>query len=178
MLFVILINEISNLKTLLLIRHAKSSWDDPELTDYERPLNERGKKDAPAMAEKLYERGIKIDAFVTSPARRARKTAEQFAKRYKKEKEDLLLKTELYMASDEAFNSVVEKLNDDIDCAAIFSHNPGITDFANSLTDDITIDNIPTCGIFAVSIETKKWNKFKEAKKKFLFFDYPKALVQ
>jgi phosphohistidine phosphatase len=178
LLFVILINEISNLKTLLLIRHAKSSWDDPELTDYERPLNERGKKDAPAMAEKLYERGIKIDAFVTSPARRARKTAEQFAKRYKKEKEDLLLKTELYMASDEAFNSVVEKLNDDIDCVAIFSHNPGITDFANGLTDDITIDNIPTCGIFAVSIEAKKWNKFKEAKKKFLFFDYPKALVQ
>ena len=178
MLFVILINEISNLKTLLLIRHAKSSWDDPELTDYERPLNDRGKKDAPAMAEKLYERGIKIDAFVTSPARRARKTAEQFAKRYKKEKEDILLKTELYMASDEAFNSVVEKLNDDIDCVAVFSHNPGITDFANSLTDDITIDNIPTCGIFAVSIEAKKWNKFKEAKKKFLFFDYPKALVQ
>ena len=178
MLFVILINEISNLKTLLLIRHAKSSWDDAALTDYERPLNDRGKKDAPAMAEKLYERGIKIDAFVTSPARRARKTAEQFAKRYKKEKEDLLLKTELYMASDEAFNSVIEKLNDDIDCVAVFSHNPGITDFANNLTDDIRIDNIPTCGIFAISIEAKKWNKFKEAKKKFLFFDYPKALVQ
>jgi len=178
LLFVILINEISNLKTLLLIRHAKSSWDDPALSDYERPLNDRGKKDAPAMADRLYERGIKIDAFVTSPARRARKTAEQFAKRYKKEKEDLLLKTELYMASDEAFNSVVEKLNDDIDCVAIFSHNPGITDFANSLTDDIRIDNIPTSGIFAVSIEAKKWNKFKEAKKKFLFFDYPKALVQ
>ena len=88
-----------------------------------------------------------------------------------------MLKTELYMASDEAFNSVVEKLNDDIDCVAIFSHNPGITDFANSLTDART-DNIPTCGIFALSIEAKKWIKFKEAKKKFLFFDYPKALVE
>ena len=178
MIFVILIKQISKLKTLLLIRHAKSSWDDASLSDFERPLNERGKKDAPAMAEKLYERGIKIDAFVTSPARRARKTAEQFAKKYKKEKDDLLLKTELYMAGDEAFNSVVEKLNDDFDCVAVFSHNPGITGFANSLTDDIRIDNIPTCGIFAVSIEAKKWNKFKEAKKKFLFFDYPKALVQ
>ena len=163
------------MKTLLLIRHAKSSWDDPELTDYERPLNERGKKDAPAMAEKLYERGIKIDAFVTSPARRARKTAEQFAKRYKKEKEDLLLKTELYMASDEAFNSVIEKLNDDIDCVAVFSHNPGITDFANSLTDDIRIDNIPTCGIFAVQADCKHWSDFRHAKKEFWFFDYPKA---
>ncbi len=165
------------MKTLLLIRHAKSSWDDPGLSDYERPLNERGKKDAPAMADRLYERGIKIDAFVTSPARRARKTAEQFAKRYKKEKEELALKTELYMASNEAFNSVIEKLNDDYDCVAVFSHNPGITDFANSLTD-ATIDNIPTCGIFGVSIDAKKWNKFKEAKKKFLFFDYPKALVE
>ena len=81
------------------------------------------------------------------------------------------------MASDEAFNSVVEKLNDDLDCVAVFSHNPGITDFANSLTDART-DNVPTCGIFAVSIEAKKWSKFKEAKKKFLFFDYPKALVE
>jgi phosphohistidine phosphatase len=164
-------------KTLILIRHAKSSWDDPGLSDFERPLNERGKKDAPAMAERLYERGIKIDAFVTSPARRARKTAEQFAKTYKKEKDDLVLKTELYLAGDEAFNNVIEKLNDDIDCVAVFSHNPGITDFANSLTD-VRTDNIPTCGIFAVSIDAKKWSKFKEAKKDFLFFDYPKALVE
>ena len=165
------------MKTLLLIRHAKSSWDDPGLSDFERPLNERGKKDAPAMAERLYERGIKIDSFISSPARRARKTAEQFAKKYKKDKDDLVLKTELYMASDEAFNSVVEKLNDNMDCVAIFSHNPGITEFANGLTDART-DNIPTCGIFAISIEAKKWAKFKEAKKKFLFFDYPKALVE
>jgi phosphohistidine phosphatase len=164
-------------KTLLLIRHAKSSWEDAGISDFERPLNERGKKDAPAMAERLYERGIKIDAFVTSPARRARKTAEQFAKRYKKEKDELLLKTELYMAGDDAFNSVVEKLDDDIDCVAVFSHNPGITDFANHLTD-ARIDNIPTSGIFAVSIETKKWNRFRDAKKKFLFFDHPKALVE
>ena len=165
------------MKTLLLIRHAKSSWDDPALSDFERPLNERGKKDAPAMAERLYERGIKIDAFVSSPARRARKTAEQFAKQYKKEKDELILKTELYLASEEAFNTVVEKLDDALDCVAIFSHNEGITEFANSLTDART-DNIPTCGIFAVSIEAKKWNKFRDAKKKFLFFDYPKALVQ
>ena len=162
------------MKTLLLIRHAKSSWDDPGLSDFERPLNDRGKKDAPAMAERLYERGIKIDAFVTSPARRARKTAEQFSKQYKKDKDDLVLKTELYMATDEAFNSVVEKLNDDLDCVAVFSHNPGITDFANSLTDART-DNIPTCGVFAVKIKSKHWKDFVDAKKEFWFFDYPKA---
>jgi len=165
------------LKTLLLIRHAKSSWDDAGLSDFERPLNDRGKKDAPMMADRLHERGIRIDAFITSPARRAKKTAEQFAKRYKKEGEEIVLKTELYMAGDETFYAVMEKLNDQFDCVAVFSHNPGITDFANSLTDART-DNIPTCGIFAVSIEAKKWNRFREAKKKFLFFDYPKALVE
>jgi phosphohistidine phosphatase len=168
---------MGHMKTLLLIRHAKSSWDDPGLSDYERPLNERGKKDIPVMADRLYERGIRIDAFVTSPARRARKTAEQFAKRYKKEKDELLLKTELYMAGDEAFYSVVEKLDERYDCVAIFSHNPGLTDFANSLTD-VKIDNIPTCGIFAVSADAKKWSRFREAKKNLLFFDYPKALVE
>jgi phosphohistidine phosphatase len=165
------------MKTLLLIRHAKSSWDNPGISDFDRPLNERGKKDAPAMAERLYERGIRIDAFVTSPARRARKTAEQFAKRYKKNKEDLLLKTELYMAGEEAFFSVLEKLDDRYETVALFSHNPGLTDFANSLTD-VRTDNIPTCGIFAVSADAKKWNKFREARKNFLFFDYPKAMVQ
>ncbi len=177
MLFVILIQKLFKLKTLLLIRHAKSSWDDDGLSDFERPLNDRGKKDAPLMADRLHERGIKIDAYLTSPAKRAKKTAEQFAKRYKKKAEDLILKTELYLAGEENFSSLIEKLDDDFDCVAIFSHNPGITDFANSLTD-AQIDNIPTSGIFAVSIEAKKWNKFREAKKKFLFFDYPRALVE
>ena len=165
------------MKTLLLIRHAKSSWDDASISDFDRPLNDRGKKDAPLMAERLYERGIKIDAFITSPAKRAKRTAEQFAKRYKKETEDLILKTELYLAGDDTFYSVVEKLNDDFDCVAVFSHNPGITDFANSLTD-AHIDNIPTCGIFAVSIDAKKWSKLRDVKKNFLFYDYPRALVE
>lgn len=165
------------MKTLLLIRHAKSSWDDPGLSDYDRPLNDRGKKDAPIMADRLYERGIRIDAFITSPAKRARRTAEQFAKRYKKKDKHLELRTELYMAGDDTFFQVLEKLDDDLDCVAIFTHNPGITDFANSLTD-ARVDNIPTTGIFAVTIETKKWSRIREAKKEFLFFDYPKAVVK
>ena len=177
MLFVILNKKYYKLKTLLLIRHAKSSWADDGLSDFDRPLNDRGKKDAPVMADRLYERGIKIDAFISSPAKRAKKTAEQFAKRYKKQEEELILKTELYLAGEETFYSVLEKLDDNFDCVAVFSHNPGITDFANSLTD-ARVDNIPTSGIFAVSIEAKKWNKFREAKKNFLFFDYPRALVK
>jgi len=171
------IKTIAVLKTLILIRHAKSSWDNPGLSDFDRPLNDRGKKDAPMMADRLHERGIKVDAFITSPAKRAKRTAEQFAKRYKKEGGDLILKTELYMAGDETFLKLMEKLDDKADCVVMFSHNPGITDFANSLAD-VKIDNIPTCGVFAVSIDAKKWSKVREAKKNFLFFDYPKALVE
>jgi len=129
------------------------------------------------MAERLYERGIKIEAFISSPAKRAKKTAEQFIKQYKKETAALILKTELYLAGQETFYTVAEKLDDNFDCVAFFSHNPGITEFANSLTD-ARVDNIPTSGIFAVSIEARKWSKLKEAKKKFLFFDYPRALVE
>ena len=165
------------MKTLLLIRHAKSSWEDEGVSDFDRPLNDRGKRDAPVMAERLHERGIKIDAFVSSPAKRAKKTAEHFVKKYKKNEDEIIFKTELYMAGEQAFIDVVEKLDEKYDTVAIFSHNPGITEFANSMTE-ARIDNIPTSGIFAVSIEAKKWTKFREAKKKLLFFDYPKAYVE
>ncbi|MBS1919596.1 MAG: histidine phosphatase family protein [Bacteroidetes bacterium] len=162
------------MKTLLLIRHAKSSWDDAALSDFDRPLNERGKKDAPMMAKRLSEKKIKIDAFISSPAKRAARTAKYFAEEFKSEKDDILFKTELYLASANVFYDIIRKADDKLDCIAIFSHNPGITEFANELTE-VHIDNIPTCGIFAVKADIKLWPDFKDAKRKFLFFDYPKS---
>lgn len=161
-------------KTLLLIRHAKSDWNDASLSDFDRPLNERGKRDAPVMAHRLLDKQIKIDAFISSPARRARRTAAVFAKEYGQKKEDILLVDELYLAAAETFFDVVGKAKDKFDSIAVFSHNPGITDFANQLTD-ARIDNIPTCGIFAVTADCKHWVDFKHAKKEFWFFDYPKS---
>jgi phosphohistidine phosphatase len=79
----------------------------------------------------------------------------------------------LYEAGTQNFFEVVESLKNKWDSVAIFSHNPGITDFANGLTNE-RIDNIPTCGIFALRIKAKHWNDFKEAEKEFLFFDYPR----
>ncbi|HEY6504425.1 MAG TPA: histidine phosphatase family protein [Chitinophagaceae bacterium] len=161
-------------KTLLLIRHAKSDWSTPSLSDFDRPLNERGKRDAPDMAKRLSGKKIKIDAFVSSPAKRAKKTAAIFAKEYKIDKEDILFIEALYAAPEGVFDEVIDQLDDRFDTVAIFSHNPGITDFANSLTD-VRIDNIPTCGIFAVRSNAKKWTGFKKAEKQFWFADYPKA---
>lgn len=161
-------------KTLLLIRHAKSDWSVASLSDFERPLNERGKKDAPEMARRLATKIGKIDAIVSSPARRARKTAAVFAKEFKKDKEEIIFIEELYAAPAETFYDVICKVDDKFNSIAVFSHNPGITDFANNLTN-VRIDNIPTCGIVAFKINAKSWADFKSAEKEFLFFDYPKA---
>jgi phosphohistidine phosphatase len=162
------------MKQLLLIRHAKSAWDNLSLGDFERPLNERGKKDAPVMAERLVDKKINIDVFISSPAKRAKKTAAIFAKAFETDKSDILLKQELYGAEPGVFYNVISAVKNKYDSIAIFSHNPGITDFANELTET-RIDNIPTCGIFAVEADCEKWEDFKMAKKKFLFFDSPRG---
>ncbi|HKB45572.1 MAG TPA: histidine phosphatase family protein [Chitinophagaceae bacterium] len=161
------------MKELLLIRHAKSDWDDPSLSDFDRPLNKRGKSDAPVMAHRLLDKKIKIDAFISSPAKRAKKTASIFAKEYKMDKKDILLAEKLYAAEANVFFEVIRNTNDKFDSIALFSHNPGLTDFANLLSD-VRIDNIPTCGVFAVKADAKHWADFKDVKKDFWFFDYPK----
>ena len=162
------------MKTVLLIRHAKSSWTDASLNDFDRPLNDRGKRDAPEMAKRLSDKKIKIDTFISSPAKRAKKTALFFAKEYGIDENDVIYKTELYAAPSEVFYEVIEKLDNSADNVAIFSHNPGITEFANSLTD-VRADDMPTCSIFAIKSEAKKWNEFGSSKKVFWFFDYPKS---
>lgn len=163
------------MKTLLLIRHAKSSWDNVKLPDFERPLNDRGKHDAPLVAKKVIERKIKIERFISSPAKRAKKTAAIFMNEYAIQEKDMVLLPSLYEASVNNFYDAVENIKDKDDVVALFSHNPGITDFVNTLTEK-NIDNMPTCGVFAIKIKTKKWKDFKEAEREFLFFDYPKNL--
>ena len=162
------------MKSLLLIRHAKSDWGDLTLKDFDRPLNDRGKRDAPVMAHRLLDKKIKIDAFISSPAKRAKKTAELFASQYKRDKKDIIFFDKLYLADTEAFFDVISQTDDDYSTIAVFSHNEGITTFANQLSD-VRIDDMPTCSIFGVKMQLKKWKDFREAEKEFWFFDYPKA---
>lgn len=165
------------MKTLILVRHAKSDWGNPSLDDFDRPLNNRGKEDAPAMATRLHGKEIRIDAFISSPAKRAKKTASIFAKEYGVDKDDIIFRDELYGAGENIFYDAVITADNKFDSIAIFSHNPGITDFANLLTDT-RIENIPTCGVFAVKADCSTWTSFKDAKKDFLFFYYPKDGLQ
>ena len=161
------------MKTLILVRHAKSSWDVVGLSDFDRPLNERGKKDAPEMAKRLKDHGIKADLFVSSPAKRAKKTARYFAEEFGTKKDDIILIDELYAANVDTFKKVVSNFKDSDETVVLFSHNPDITEYANSLTN-VRVDDMATCAMFAVQAETEKWAEIENAEKKFLFFDYPK----
>lgn len=161
------------MKTLLLVRHAKSSWDQPGITDFDRPLNERGKKDALQMAKRVKEKGIELDHLISSPAKRAKKTAKYFAEEFGFKKDDVKLVEGLYGATQSEFLQAVNDISDKYNTVALFSHNPGITDFASSLTN-VRVDDMPTCGVFALQIKTDSWKDFMSAEKNFLFFDYPK----
>ncbi len=143
-------------------------------SDFERTLNERGNRDAPLMAERIKSKIHNIDQFVSSTATRALSTAKYFSKAFQKKENDILKIDELYHASSKTFYTTIEHLNDPFDVVAIFSHNPGITDFVNSLTNT-RIDNMPTCGVFAIKIDSRSWSLFSTAKKEFWFFDYPKS---
>ena len=142
--------------------------------DYERPLNERGKRDAPEMARRLLKKKQHIDLFVSSPAKRAKRTAEFFAREFNVDEDKILFIPRLYHAASLDFIETIQELDDAFDHAAIFSHNPGITDFASSLTAT-RIDDMPTCAVIAFKIMTDRWAEFKNAEKAFLFFDYPKS---
>ncbi len=161
------------MKTLIVVRHAKSSWANIGERDFDRSLNERGKTDAPQMAKKLLDTNIKIDAFISSTAKRARKTAKAFIEVYGKTKDELILEDDLYNAPAETFYKIIATLKDEQQAVVLFAHNPGITDFVNTLCAT-RIDEMPTCGIFAVQISITEWSDFKDAKKEFLFFKYPK----
>ncbi|MGI8950100.1 MAG: SixA phosphatase family protein [Chitinophagaceae bacterium] len=161
------------MKTLLLIRHAKSSWDNPLQKDFDRPLNKRGKHNAPKMAKRLYKKKIKIDLFITSPAARALATCKYFADEYDIKEKKIIKVPEFYEDNANQFYPVLTELNDDYNCVAIVAHSPAIINFANELTET-KIDKMPTCAVFAVKIDIEQWKDFATAKKEFWFFIYPK----
>lgn len=160
-------------KTLIVVRHAKSSWDKGVASDFDRPLNDRGKRDAPEIAQLIYSKGHDIDAFVSSPALRALSTAKLFCDAWKFAREKIILIPELYHAAPKTLFDTVEKLDDRFNTVALFSHNPGITEFVNQLMDGMNMDNMPTCGAFAVTAPIEHWRDFRKAGKSFLFFYYP-----
>jgi phosphohistidine phosphatase len=162
------------MKTLIVVRHAKSSWSESGLSDFDRPLNERGKRDAPVMADRLQKEQKTIDLFISSPAKRAKKTAELFAEKFKYDTDKIVYFPELYLAGPRDFVSTITQTPSEVKSVIIFSHNPGVTEFVNMLTDT-RIDDMPTCAVFIATINIDKWTDFEKADKEFQLFDYPKS---
>ena len=163
-------------KTLVLIRHAKSSWSNTLQSDFDRPLNERGEHDAPLMGERLKKYDLIADLIISSSAKRTRQTAKRIAAAIGYDKNKISLEERLYHCFSKTFEELIHELNDKLNTVFIIAHNPGITDFANELSDEFRTDNIPTCGMVAATIEADRWADFSIAKKKVILFEYPKKL--
>jgi len=164
------------MKTLYVIRHAKSSWDELSLSDFERPLNERGKRDAPRMGVRLKIKGVLPDTIISSSAKRAFSTAKRIAKVIGFPKDKIKTDRELYHAGEETILSVLRSIKNKHNIAFIVGHNPGLTDFVNTLrNDDIGIENIPTCGIVMFEIDIENWEHLQWGTARQTWFDYPKS---
>lgn len=163
------------MKELFLIRHAKSSWSNPGLDDIDRPLNKRGKRDAPFMAQHLRNLGIKLSHIISSPANRAFTTAMAFYEEF--EKDGVLKEKEqdLYFVSESDWLHLINSLEEDVLCPAFFSHNPTITYFANNFATDL-IDNVPTCGIIHLVSPVDKWGDLHYDNTNVKAVYFPKAI--
>jgi phosphohistidine phosphatase len=163
------------MKNLYIIRHAKSSWDDLAIEDFDRPLNDRGMRDAPRIGKRLKEKNVTPDLMLTSPANRALTTCQHIAEILGYPKENIKTEKELYHANPEQLLKIVKSIPDKHSTALIFGHNPGITDFVNELRDDRKfIDNIPTCGVASFRCDIESWKELKFNHARLIFYDYPK----
>jgi len=159
---------------LTLLRHAKSSWSDPTLDDFDRPLNARGKRDAPEMGRRLAARCLRPDRVLTSPAKRARKTARKVARELGIGKKAIRKEPRLYMAETVDFRAVLAALDPACRDVLVVAHNPGITEFLNELTG-AGIDNVPTAGAARVRLHGTDWPEALDGPGELIWFDCPKC---
>ncbi len=160
-------------KQLLLVRHAKSDWDNIKLSDFDRPLNSRGEKNAPEMARRLLKRGKIPQQIVSSPAVRALTTAQHFAKELGLNKSDIVKEEEIYEALTSTLINVVNLLDNSYSFTALFGHNPGITDLVSKLCNK-DLYNIPTCGMVLIQFPFPDWSMISVGTGEIVFYDYPK----
>jgi len=161
------------MKTLTLLRHAKSSWSNTGLADRDRPLNKRGEKDAPEMGRRIDVAGVRPSLIVSSPAVRAWSTAKIVADILNYPTEFLQREKQLYLASLDDLLDVVVQQDEGFNNLMIVAHNPGLTDFANFLCPGLT-NNLPTAGVVSVTIDQDSWNLYERPATELVYHDWPK----
>lgn len=164
------------MKTLTIVRHAKSSWDNPGLGDRERPLNKRGERDAPVMGQRIAAAGIRPSLILSSPAVRAWTTARIVAQALAYPLEFLQREKALYLASVNDILDVIIAQDNGFNSLMLFGHNPGFTELANFLSPRLT-GNLPTAGVVSVSFDQDDWNLHERPKTELVLHDFPKNKV-
>lgn len=159
-------------KTLVLIRHAKSSWSQTGLSDIDRPLNERGERDAPFMAKRLSDSGKKIDQLVSSPALRAMTTAKHYAQALGVPDTHIIVEERVYEANVAQLMNVINALDDLNDCVVIFGHNPGFSYLMQYLCGQML--HMPTNGVGILEMELGSWEEVGTGSATLVEFDFPK----
>ncbi|MDD5212446.1 MAG: histidine phosphatase family protein [Sulfuricurvum sp.] len=161
------------MKTLILIRHAKSDWSNPFLHDFDRELNGRGLKDAPVMGKILADKNIHPDLILSSPALRAQTTAIEIARKLSFPEDAITYNPSLYESDIETVFEVIRSVSDTCKTLIVFGHNPELTECANALCG-ADIENIPTCGVVAMLLKEDSWKSVGYDSAELLFFDIPK----
>lgn len=161
------------MKTLLLVRHAKSSWADPDADDFDRPLNNRGERDAPFMGKLIFEKIGKPGLIYSSTANRAYSTACHFAREMGYLTDLIAGEKKIYNQGGKAILKLLSQTDNSIDIVMAFGHNPDITYLAGSL-GNIRIDNMPTCGVACIDFDTNEWKNISQDNGKLRFLEYPK----
>ena len=161
------------MKKLYIIRHAKSSWKDTALDDFNRPLSKRGRKDAPFMAKKLKQKGVMPDVIISSPATRAKTTAELIAKELNFKKQ-IIYDTTLYEANTNKIFDAIVKIDESNSIVFLIGHNPSLNMFVEILVN--FRENIPTCGIIELEVDCELFKDFSATCTKLLSFDFPKKI--
>jgi phosphohistidine phosphatase len=161
------------MKTLYLVRHAKSSWNYPELEDFERPLSKRGRDSALLMATILDKRKAVPDLVISSPANRAAMTARMLANAIHYPLEKIQYSETIYLSDETVLIQVIKNMNDSVKRAMLVGHNPGLTGVANTIADE-PIDNIPTGGVCCIDFRIRSWKEVRQHGGTLRFFEFPK----
>lgn len=164
------------MKTIYLLRHAKSSWADSSLSDKQRPLAKRGLHDAPEMGRRFAERGERVERVLSSPAMRAHTTAKLFCEACGYAADDIVVEPELYFSGSGSIVDLILAQDDRLQSVMLVFHNPDITYFTNSIDYDVSIDNVPTSGLVRFDSDIAQWRDWSPDNSVFTYFDYPKNL--
>ncbi|MGB9702996.1 MAG: SixA phosphatase family protein [Candidatus Kapaibacteriota bacterium] len=165
------------MKRLIIARHAKSSWDNPEISDFERPLNKRGKRDAEFMSNLISSKVDVPDLIIASPALRAATTAKYFAEALNYDYDKIEFSESFYFNGSKYIVEKLKTLHSSINSVMIFGHNPDITSLASYFSGEF-FDNVPTCGVVCLDFDIDNWAKIEEENAKIVFFEYPKKYLK